>query len=152
MIIVIVHLSQEQTLMPVTEESTQKLVEAFVKFYGIHYDEVAIHFVDTPRICELHAQFFDDPTPTDCISFPMDDPEEEGYKVLGDVFVCPATALNYVHAKGGDTYQELTLYVVHGLLHLIGYDDIDEEDRKDMRSEEKRFLSHVRANKLWLKS
>lgn len=147
----IVHVVQEQTLMPVSPETVQKLVEAFTRFHKVKFDEASVYFVDTPKICELHARFFDDPAPTDCISFPMDSSEEEGYRIMGDIFVCPATATNYVLSNGGDTYQELTLYVVHGLLHLIGYDDLNETDRAEMRAEESRFLEQIKAKKLWLK-
>ena len=146
----IVHVIQEQTLMPVAAEKAQQLVEEFNTFYNVNFDEASLYFVDTPKICELHAQFFDDPSPTDCISFPMDDADDEGYRVMGDVFVCPATAMNYVLSNGGDTYQELTLYVIHGLLHLIGYDDLEEEDQLEMRKEEARFLERVKSAKLWL--
>lgn len=137
--------------MPVAEDSARKLVEEFTRFYGCPFDEASLYFVDTPRICELHGQFFDDPTPTDCISFPMDDVDEEGYRVMGDLFVCPATAMNYVLSNGGDVYQELTLYVVHGLLHLIGYDDIEDDDRIEMKQQEVVFLEHAKAEKLWLR-
>ena len=106
-------------------------------------DEVAIHFVNTAEICRLHIQFFNDPAPTDCISFPIDN-EEHGYRVLGEVFVCPKTATRYAQDNGGDEYEELTLYVVHGLLHLFGYDDIKSADRALMRAAEQRHLENLK--------
>jgi probable rRNA maturation factor len=82
----------------------------------------------------------------------MDDQDDDdGYRVLGEVFVCPETAIHYVKSNGGDVYQELTLYTVHGLLHLIGYDDIEDEDRVLMRKEETRYLEHVSSQGLWIK-
>lgn len=116
----------------------------------VKYDEVSIHFIDTPAICALHQQFFNDPTTTDCISFPMDDADATGYRVMGDVFVCPATAKDYVEVHGGDIYKETSLYVIHGLLHLLGYDDIDDDDRQEMRDAEKRYLEYIDKKKLWL--
>lgn len=130
--------------------SVEKLVIDFTAFHGIRFDEATIHFVDTQTICDLHAKFFDDPTTTDCISFPMDAAGEEGYLIMGDVFICPETAKDYVNTNGGDLYQEITLYTIHGLLHLIGYDDLDEEDRALMRSEEARYLEHVKVKGLWI--
>jgi probable rRNA maturation factor len=114
-----------------------------VSFEGNRYNEVAIYFVDKPEICRLHDEYFNDPTPTDCISFPMHTHDKFAYRILGEVFVCPSVAIEYVDKQGGEYYHETTLYVVHGLLHLLGYDDIDLKDRKKMRLAEKRHLEHL---------
>lgn len=145
-----VQVIQDQEHLPIDSSSVVALVKDFLTFHEVDFDEVSIHFVDTAVISHLHAQFFDDPSPTDCISFPMDDSNEEGYRMMGDVFICPETASAYVASNGGDAYHEVTLYLVHGLLHLLGFDDIDEEDRLLMRSEEKRYLSHVSKKNMWL--
>ena len=105
--------------------------------------EMALHFVGKKRISELHRNFFDDPSPTDCITFPYDDP-----LFLGEVFVCPEVAAEYVSSHGGDLEEEITLYVVHGFLHLMGYDDIENRDRKRMRLEEQRWMSKLAKNNL----
>lgn len=143
--------NQSQTDLPISTKSVQALVKGFVAHADVFYDEVSIHLVDTATISSLHSQYFDDPTTTDCISFPMDDPEDQGYRVMGDVFVCPATAIEYAKNHQGDSYKEATLYVIHGLLHLIGYDDIEDEDREQMRAAEKHYLDFVEKKKLWLK-
>ncbi len=103
-------------------------------------DEVAVHFVTAPVICKLHRKFFNDPTITDCISFPMDKDVQGGFCYLGDVFVCPKQALDYAEDNGLDPYREVTLYIVHGLLHLLGYDDIDPLDRARMRAKEQKYM------------
>lgn len=102
-----------------------------------------MHFVETEEISHLHGQFFGDPSPTDCISFPMDGVEEDGYCVLGDIFVCPNAAIEYAKEHQCDLHEETALYVVHGLLHLMGYDDIKDEDRQQMRAAEKRHMAHL---------
>ena len=121
-------------------------MRAALSFLKIDCDEVSIHLVDTKTISRLHAQFFDDPTTTDCITFPMDDPSEEGCQMLGEVFVCPATALDYAKKRGLDPYRETTLYIVHGILHLIGYDDIDPKERRTMRTKERQTMAHLEEN------
>jgi len=146
-----VQVLQDQSLISINPDTVKNLAINFLSFHHLKFDEVAIHFVDTPTICDLHQQFFNDSSTTDCISFPMDDDEEEGYKILGDVFVCPQTAFDYVEKNGGDVCQEITLYVIHGLLHLLGFDDIEEEDRLQMREEEARYLKHVSIDNLWIK-
>jgi probable rRNA maturation factor len=120
------------------------LVHEVIQFEGQHCDEVSIHFVDTPKICELHDTYFKDPSPTDCISFPINN------SILGDVFVCPRTAQEYVAIHQGEVYEEVSLYVVHGLLHLMGYDDIEEADEKKMRAAESKHMQNIKLKGLIL--
>lgn len=115
-----------------------------------HCDEVALHFVGTQKICSLHAEYFNDPSLTDCISFPIDSDASSGYQMLGEVFVCPETARRYVNVHGGDLYEEITLYTVHGLLHLLGYDDLTERDRRIMRQKEHFHIQNLKSKKLIL--
>ena len=147
-----VHVNSDSSLIPINPGSVQALANDFISFHNLSFDEVSICFVDTKTICTLHDQFFDDPSTTDCISFPMDDAEDEGSKVMGEIFVCPETAVNYIQQQKGDLYEEVTLYVVHGLLHLIGFDDIEDTDREKMRAEEVRYLKHVDTENLWILS
>ena len=105
--------------------------------------EMALHFVGKKRIAELHRDFFDDPTPTDCITFPYHDPQ-----LLGEVFVCPEVALEYVQSEGGNLEEEITLYIVHGFLHLLGYDDIDPKECEQMREEETKWMAKLAKNHL----
>lgn len=148
-----VQVIQRQSLPLIDHKTVNRLVEAFLAAENLHYDEVSIHFLDTETMCDLHAEFFDDPSPTDCISFPMDAPSDElGYKVMGDIFVCPETAFCYVKKNGGDAYEEITLYIIHGLLHLIGYDDIGDQDRATMQKAEAFHLEYIRNKNLWIQS
>lgn len=132
----------------------RRIVKAVIHFENVPCDEVAIHLVDTEEICALHAQFFNDPTSTDCISFPMDGEMDfdgkQDYTALGDVFVCTPTAIEYAAKHNSDPYYEVTLYIVHGLLHLMGYDDIDDKDRKKMRAAEKRHITNLKNLNLCL--
>jgi len=117
-------------------DSVVEVASAALSVEAPKADEMTIYFVTEEEICQLHGDYFDDPTPTDCITFPIGGEGE--WTLLGDLFVCPKTAINYV--EGGDPYPEVTLYVVHGILHLLGYDDIDEDDRAEMRAQEKIYM------------
>lgn len=121
-----------------------KLIDLLLAFYDVQFEEVTVNFVDTPTISQLHADFFDDPTPTDCITFPIDDG-------VGEIFVCPEVGIQYAKEHNLDVDEEVTLYVVHGILHLLGYDDIEEADRKEMREQEKRCISLLKEKGLILK-
>ncbi len=119
-------------------------------FYALHCDEIAFHFVSEKQICKLHDQFFNDPSPTDCITLPIDSPNAPGYIFLGDVFVCPKAALELTTKTGSDLYKEITLYAVHGLLHLLGYDDMNTKDKRKMRRAEAKAMDHLNKAKLFI--
>ncbi len=150
----IVNVFDQQLALKISINEVQQLVDHVVHGEGQQCDEVNIYFVDTPTICQLHEEFFQDPSPTDCISFPIDEEEQEDfpYRILGEVFVCPATAVDYAIQHHGDAYEETTLYIVHGLLHLMGYDDIEEEDCRFMRQAETRHMQELKKINLQLHS
>ena len=93
--------------------------------------EVSILFVGKRKSGELHGQFFGDASPTDCMTFPVDD------DFLGECVICPKVALE---ENPSDPYSEVSLYLIHCLLHLIGYEDTDKEKRKTMYKEQARLL------------
>jgi probable rRNA maturation factor len=142
---VIIDILDRQTALKFSLDSVKKIVKAVLKEEGESCDELSIHFVDKAEITKLHADYFNDPTPTDCISFPIDEEEEASpYRLLGEVFVCPETAIEYAQKHKGDPYEETKLYLIHGLLHLMGYDDIEEADRQEMRNAEERHLQRLK--------
>jgi probable rRNA maturation factor len=87
------------------------------------------------EIEDLHVRYMDEAGPTDVLSFEMG---EEG--LLGDVVVCPAVAA----ANNADLGSELRLLVVHGVLHLLGHDHQEDEDRAAMWRKQEAY-SGVRA-------
>lgn len=140
-----------QRRFPIDAKAVSVLVKQVIAAEGRSYDEAAIHFVGTKKICSLHEIYFDDPSVTDCISFPIDNQAGDPYSILGEVFVCPETACSYIKNHGGILYEEITLYVVHGLLHLLGYDDIDEADCQIMREREHFHMKNLKALGLQLR-
>lgn len=141
-----VDIDNQQTDLPISLEHICAVVETVLTAENCPCDEVAIHFVSEKEISKLHQQFFNDPSPTDCISFPL--PFQKGYRMLGDVFVCPKVALDYASRYRKNPFRELILYTVHGLLHLIGYDDIEDSDRIAMRAAEKRLMRRLQRDNL----
>lgn len=82
-------------------------------------DTVEISVVDDPTIAQVHAEFLDDPTATDAITFPY-----------GEILVSCDTAAAYAAAHGIPREEELFRYMVHGLTHLHGYLDYEPADRE----------------------
>lgn len=148
----IVHVFNEQHALKFSVARVKKVVQQVIQEEGQTCHEVSLYFVETPAICELHETYFNDPSPTDCVSFPMDEIDDAlDYRILGDVFVCPATALEYSQLHQTDPYEETTLYIVHGLLHLMGYRDIEEKDIQLIRQAEKRHMKKLKELDLYLK-
>jgi probable rRNA maturation factor len=123
----------------------RKAVSFLLKKLEIDTDEIIFHFVSEKKICSLHTEFFNDPTPTDCITFPIDSPgEKASWHILGEAFICPKTALTYSKHHRTDPLEELYRYVVHCILHLIGYDDLQASERARMKRKERTLLLAVK--------
>lgn len=143
----IIHVIDKQSDLKISPASVQKIVTLVIQGEKQTCDEVSVYLIETEEMCELHERFFGDPSPTDCISLPMDEEDDElGYRILGDVFICPETAVIYAK-KHPDTTpeEETTLYIIHGILHLLGYDDIEDEDIAEMRKAETRYVGKTKA-------
>lgn len=98
--------------------------------------ELSLAFISKQEIARLHDEFMGDPTPTDVITFPG----ELDFGQAGEICVCPEVAQEYAMKEGLDFSTELSLYIIHGYLHLCGFDDIADADRADMREAERKAL------------
>ena len=137
-----IHLFNSQAAIPVRAPYWRKLIKEIAAHEEQKFAEFTLHFVDSAEISRLHQEFFDDPSITDCISFPIDDTDTP-YRVLGEVFVCPEVAVEFAASHCENPLKETALYVVHGLLHLFGYDDIKEKDRRRMKNKEKELMTYL---------
>jgi probable rRNA maturation factor len=146
-----VNVSNRQKSLSLDTKSVQTVTKAALQLANKRYDEVSLHFIEEEEICKLHDEYFDDPSPTDCISFPIDDDTDFGYLVLGDIFISPKAAIEFSSENNSNPYEELTLYLVHGLLHLLGKDDQTEAQRQEMRTLEKIYMDHLKSLDLSLK-
>lgn len=103
--------------------------------------ELSITFLTDPALARLHADYLDDPSTTDVITFEGD--ESMGH--AGDVCVSVDTALAYSKKHDIPFAEELLRYVIHGWLHLAGYDDLEPRKKRRMRAAEERALKLLRA-------
>ena len=90
--------------------------------------QVVIAFVDEQEISLLHDQFMGDPSPTDIITFPYEDADFSG----GDIAICVPVAADNAHERGISLNIELAFLILHGILHLLDYDDTTDADRASM--------------------
>ncbi len=141
---VTIHNQQKDLVLPI--KSLKQQIEKFLLHKKVRCSSVVIHYVTKNKISQIHQDFFDDPSPTDCISLPIDSPKDDHpFSVLGEVFVCPKVALEYTEGSSADPQEETLLYTIHGLLHLLGFDDISTKDRAVMRREEKKALNFINS-------
>ncbi|AQW50694.1 MULTISPECIES: rRNA maturation RNase YbeY [Streptomyces] len=103
--------------------------------------ELSVIVVDADAMEQLHIQWMDLPGPTDVMSFPMDelrppakDDEEPPQGLLGDIVLCPEVAKKQGEEAptGHSMDEELHLLTVHGVLHLLGYDHEEADERAEM--------------------
>jgi probable rRNA maturation factor len=133
--------SNRQVDRAVAEEELRTLARETLRGEGVDRAELSLSFVGVEEITELHERFMDEPGPTDVLSFPLDDVDEDGVRLLGDVVVAPAEA---ARNDPDDPDRELRLLVVHGTLHLLGYDHEEDGARTRMWERQERY-SGVRA-------
>lgn len=110
--------------------------------FAVPAGELSLVFLTDAALAQLHAEFLDDPTTTDVITFEGDAtpglPPEAAH--AGEICVSVDTASAYAREHGRDFATELTLYVVHGWLHLAGHDDLVPAKKRAMRRAEARAL------------
>ncbi len=99
---------------------------------------LSVAVVDSEEITELNRRFLGREEPTDVLSFPLQD---EASDVFGEVVVCAEIAGQEAAEWGIGFDAELALYALHGLLHLLGYDDQTAEQRSRMQKREREILS-----------
>ena len=127
------------------------LATAVLRDEGVPIGELGLHFVDPSVMAELNLTHMGKPGPTDVLAFPIDGNSgathpPEPPPLLGDVVVCPAYAAAQApdHAGAGhdgSLADELALLVVHGVLHILGYDHAEDADATIMRAREQALLA-----------
>ena len=112
--------------------------------------QVSVSFVTNEEIANLNETYRKRQGPTDVLSFECDSIESAGWEqvsesdepyCLGDIIIAPDVALAQTKEFGTTFEQEINLLVVHGLLHLCGYDHIEEADARVMEALEDKLLN-----------
>lgn len=154
--------ADEQVEVPIDAARWTALAEAVIVAEGIRgHAELSLLFVDEADIADLNEQFMHKAEPTDVLAFPIDASEAEIYTgalspstgpdrapidpsdlplLLGDVVVCPLVAQRQAPEHAGTLDDELALLVVHGVLHVLGYDHAEPDDTARMRARELELL------------
>ena len=129
------------------------LAEAALRDERVTEGELNLLFVDESRMARLNSEHMGESMPTDVLSFPLDGAEADTVTptLVGDVVVCPEYAAAQAAENTGPLHRgtiedELALLVVHGVLHVLGYDHADPDDADRMQARERELLTqHYRS-------
>ncbi len=133
-----VFITNLQRDVPIDRRRLRRAVRMVLHDAGITEATMSVAVVDDPTICDLHRRHLGLDEPTDVLSFPLD----EGKGAFeGEVVVGAGTAKRQAQRYGWAPADELLLYVLHGVLHLVGHDDRTRAQRAAMRACEGRYLA-----------
>lgn len=130
-----------QEIVPIERGRLRDLVRAVLDGEGEKEYEISLAFVDNPTIHQLNKRYLDHDVPTDVLSFPYS--AANAKKLEGELVIGVEIAQQQAAERGHDVQAELALYVVHGLLHLCGYNDKSAPDEKAMRDRERHYLAQA---------
>jgi probable rRNA maturation factor len=113
------------------------LARAVLLGEGVRDAELSVSFVTGQEIADLHERYLGEDGPTDVLSFPLDDEPSDGApRLLGDVVIAPSVA---AANNPADPARELRLLLVHGILHLLGHDHMDDDAKAEMWVRQERY-------------
>ena len=132
------------------EEILKSLANFALQKLGIHPDsELSISLVDEDEMSSLHVRWLNESGPTDVLSFPMDELKPEsavnGPGILGDIVLCPKFAEAQAKSAGQTLEKEIELLMVHGVLHLLGFDHRESDEKTIMFSQQDEILREWRS-------
>lgn len=132
----------EQDRFEVETEKIRSVCEKILADFSVQSGRLGVVLVDNDTIQQYNRDFLDHDYPTDVISFPLENRLDEGH-LEGEILACTEVAFDRAAEFQWTPQEEILLYVVHGVLHLVGFDDTTAEDRSEMRQKEKEYLAHI---------
>lgn len=156
-----IEVSDEQDVVPVDHQRIVEITKKLLEVEQVAAAEISIALVDNPTIHELNARYLQHDFETDVISFLLDleEPDEAeteavppgrgarakprgaGKGLTGEVILSTEMARDRAADFHWPAESEIALYLVHGLLHLCGYDDLTPREKRIMRAREKLHLA-----------
>lgn len=124
-----------------TATEVQLWAEAALQSLDQESVSLSVRVVDAQEITELNQRYRSKSGPTNVLSFPFEDPPGVDSDELGDVVVCAPVVEREALEQGKTTEEHWAHMVVHGVLHLCGYDHIEDDDAEKMENEETRILT-----------
>ena len=123
----------------------REITEAALEELGISGWKLAFHFVGAKRMAQINKSHLNHDGPTDVITFdyadcPRPQTPDPRPELHGEIFICVAVAVTQAREFGTTWQSEIVRYIVHALLHLCGYDDLNPKARREMKQHENRLV------------
>lgn len=142
-----IYYDDRQDDIEITEEIKnliEKSIAAVLKVENLDQNvEVSVSFVGDDEIRDLNRDYRGVDKSTDVLSFPMDDEFIIESRILGDVIINTRRVMEQAEELGHSNERELSYLTVHSILHLLGYDHMEDEDKKEMREREKLAMKEL---------
>src|SRR5262245_12557795 len=116
-----VTVASPQESIPINRGTMRQVVRCVLEGENLADAEISLAFVDNTTIHQLNVRYLNHDEPTDVLSFPLSEPGSR--KLAGELVIGAEVARVQAQTRGHTVDAELALYVIHGLLHLCGYDD-----------------------------
>jgi probable rRNA maturation factor len=136
-----ISIATPQEIVAVDRGKMREVVRRVLEGEGIADAEISLAFVDNPTIHQLNKRYLQHDEPTDVLSFPLSEPNAR--RMAGELVIGAEVARDQAAERGHAVESELALYVIHGLLHLCGYDDHSAEGASQMRGKERDYLTQL---------
>ena len=125
-------------------ETLPKLIDYAIKSEKLGSVIFNVIIVDEKKIHELNREYRNIDRPTDVITFALEDNEDiiyEDFRLLGDIYICLEKVYSQAEEYGHSVLRELSFLTIHGFLHLLGYDHMNEEDENVMFKRQEEILN-----------
>ena len=140
-----------QNLQSIAKINKDKIIECadyVLNAMGENEAELSLVLVNDMYIRNLNWKYRRKDSATDVLAFPMRDSRGLSGVILGDVVISVETAAKEAKKRKKDLQDELDLYFVHGILHLLGYDDEKPRARKKMKDKEKELMENLCSSRV----
>ena len=140
---------EELCIAPEDETAVRRAIETVGRLYGAEDAEVSVTLTNDAYIHEINRTYRGVDRPTDVISFALMESEEpeivggDPRDVLGDLIISLERAQAQAEEYGHSYLRELSFLTVHGMLHLLGYDHMEEAERAEMEEEQRRVMKEL---------
>jgi len=140
---IVIQIANNFTDIDARSSKIKKLVRAVFERFGLSKATVSIAIVDDAEIRKLNRRFLNRKSNTDCLSFDLSDTKGPQSPKLFELIVNGEMAIRQANLRGHSSQAELALYITHGLLHNLGFDDSTESKARKMHDMEDNILQQL---------
>lgn len=139
-----VHIFNQTTLpTPLSESLCQSILGTIASKENCTFGYIEVVFVDEEEIVRINGEHLDHHYVTDIITFPYAESETEVEEIEGTLFCCAPRIIEQAHEFDEPVDREFRRIFIHGILHLAGYKDKSEEQKKEMTTKENFYLDQM---------